>query len=212
MTEIQQTFLDIKEIIACLYELSIALRNPVPRDRILKLASIDVSHFEEYDMRHVEEIFPQAGSFLIRRLGKANTKRRQVFKYLESHHRKLAHNIDDPLSMKAPTVIVDDRPTKERSKHVEGSGTRSNIETSISEFATTLNTQTTIATFTEDNGDMIDEHDQLQSETSSAASEVHGEGGTLQVPKLPEKALDGQPFECPYCYEIIKVFSAISWR
>ena len=198
---------------ACLYELSIALRNPVPRDKILRLASIDVSHFEEYDMRHVQETFPQASSFLIQRLGKANTKRRQVFKYLERHHRKLAHNIDAPLSVKAPTfIIVDDRPIKERSKPVEVSGPGSNIGTGISTFATTLNTQTTITTFTEDNGDMVDENDQIQSEISSASSEVHGEGGTLRVPKLPKSGLDGQPFECPYCYEIIKVFSVTSWE
>lgn len=163
-------------------------------------------------MRHVEATFPEASSFLLQRLGKANTKRRQLFKYLERHHRKLAHNIDSALNVKAPTVIVDDRETKDGSKHVGGSGPRSNIGTGSSTFATTLNTQTTIATFIEKNGDTIDENDEIQSETSSVASELHDEGGTLQVPIPPESALDGQPFECPYCYEIIKVFSAISWR
>lgn len=209
-TEIQQILIDIKEIIAYLYELSITLRNPAPRDRILKLASIDVSHFEEWDMRHVEGIFPRASSFLLQRLGKANTKRRQVFKYLERHHRKLAHGLEAPLDMEAAVAIVDDKHAKDGPKGVKGSGPRSNIRSDLSTIATTMDTQTTITTFIENNEDMT--IDEIQSETSSAASEDPGEESILQMPKPPKGALDGQPIECPYCYDIIKVFSTLSWR
>lgn len=196
-TEIQQIYIDIKEIISCLYELSIILRNPAPRDRILKLATVDVSHFEEWDTRHVEETFPRASSFLLQRLGKANTKRRQMFKYLEIHHLKLARDVDAP-------VIAEDRHTKEGQKRLEGS--RSGLSTN----ETTMNTQTTVSTFLENNKDMA--IDEIQSETSSAVSEYPGEMSALRVPSPPKGALDGQPFECPYCYDIIKVSSAISWR
>lgn len=211
--EIQQIFIDIKESIAYLYELSIAIRNPAPRDRILKLASIDVSHFEEWDMRHVEGVFPQGSPFLLQRLGKANTKRRQVFEYLEKYHRKLAHNMDAILNLEAVDSTIDDEHTKDGPKGVEGSGLRSNIESNIesrlSTTATTTNTQTTITTFVENKKDMA--IDEIQSETS-AASEDPGEESKLQMPEPPKGALDGQPFECPCCYDIIKVSSRISWR
>ncbi|MCJ1261096.1 hypothetical protein MMC22_000960 [Lobaria immixta] len=57
-TEIQQIYIGIKENISCLYELSIVLRNPAPRDIILKLATIDVSHTSRSGTRNMwKELF-----------------------------------------------------------------------------------------------------------------------------------------------------------
>ena len=89
-TELEQTMRDIHDIISSLYELSIMLRDPAPRDRLLKLAAIDVSYFEQWDKMHVVHKFPKAHSILVERLARANIKRRQYFKYLEKHHYKLA--------------------------------------------------------------------------------------------------------------------------
>ena len=56
--------------------------------------SADTSYFEEYDIRHIQEKFRDAPKYLIERLGKANSRRRQLFKYRERHAAKLAHAID----------------------------------------------------------------------------------------------------------------------
>lgn len=63
--------------------------------RYLKSRSIDVSHFEPYDIGHVRCKFPNAPDFLIERLGKAISRRRQYIKYMERHAIKLAHSVDD---------------------------------------------------------------------------------------------------------------------
>ena len=84
---------DIAHIITCLNKLSITIQNPVPKDRLYKIACIDVSRYEHSDIEHVEQNFcpkdPQNNfrveKYLSDRLGKANTKRRQLLKYYESN-------------------------------------------------------------------------------------------------------------------------------
>jgi hypothetical protein len=49
---------------------------------------IDVSYFEKSDISHVRDKFQlkKEGDYLLYRLEKANTKRRQLLKYNEKHH------------------------------------------------------------------------------------------------------------------------------
>lgn len=56
---------DTADIISCLYYLSIAMRQPAPQDRLKKYATIELSHFREFDEKHVREKFPSAEPFLI---------------------------------------------------------------------------------------------------------------------------------------------------
>lgn len=96
----------------------------------------------------MEGTFLRASSFLLQRLGKGNTKRREMFKYLEMHHLKLVRNFDTPLNLEPPTVIVDDELTNVGPKPIE------ELRSGLSKNATTLNTQTTSSTFIENNKDM----------------------------------------------------------
>jgi len=85
---------DISHIITCLYKLYIAIRNPVPPDRLHKLAAIDVSHFESKDIKHLSKIFPLAPSYVLERLRRGNTKRRQLLRYYQLYYNKLTHFVD----------------------------------------------------------------------------------------------------------------------
>jgi hypothetical protein len=59
-TELQQSFLDIVDIVNCLYRLSITIRNAAPHDRLVKAASVDTAYFETWDINHVKNKFPAA--------------------------------------------------------------------------------------------------------------------------------------------------------
>ena len=43
LSEFEHSVLDITHIITCLYKFSIAIQNPAPRERLHKIALIDVS-------------------------------------------------------------------------------------------------------------------------------------------------------------------------
>jgi hypothetical protein len=188
-------------------------------------ASIEVSHFELFDIQHVSHKFPTTPQYLVDRCGKANTKRRQLLRYHETHHDKIAGRYE-------PDVVQTDlRPTKGE----EASDTRQ-VVTAVSEnpcdenceplrksprtIVTTTNTQTVVTTFVPRNFETADAHseaDQSQNSiaTSFASSTAAGDGvkSHLNIPPPPdqENALDGNPFQCPLCFTIIKVKSQTSW-
>lgn len=77
--------------ITCLYRFSVAIRNPASRDLFRKCSEIDISHFESFDLGHVTDKFLVSNTYkyLIERLAKANSRRRQLLKYYEMHHDKI---------------------------------------------------------------------------------------------------------------------------
>jgi hypothetical protein len=206
-TELQQQLVDITEIVSCLYRLNIALRNPAPRDRFAKSSSIDTSHFEFWDIQHVSVMFPDANPQLLKRLGEANSKRRQLLKYLQGHHFKLSLNID----ILQPAGIAEGAEylvTDEKRSIAKILKPGANAAPSI--VATTVDTQTTVTTFKEAEAEHLLTDD--KSEVSSATAGSSSIDGRLHVPSPPKGALDGYPFQCPYCYEMITIKGTISWR
>ena len=211
-TELEQTMGDIHDIISSLYEISIMLRDPAPRDRLLKLAAIDVSYFEQWDKMHIEHKFPKAHSILVERLARANSKRRQYFKYLEKHHNKLALGSHADVVREEPRKVTKEPSTSGRNQSdnpVVEIGPRS-IAASTPTTIATKNTQTTVATFRLDEQNIY--VDDTLSETSSAASKGVSEEAQLQIPVPPQAAIDGDPFECPYCFEMMKISGLLAWR
>jgi hypothetical protein len=92
-TEIGQILLDVSEINTDLLRLSKAMRNPAPHERFINAISTDTSYFNEHDQRHVADKFPKAAPFLLARLAKALSRRRQFFKYREHHQNKLRQGL-----------------------------------------------------------------------------------------------------------------------
>ena len=227
LSDFEHSVLDIMHIITCLYKLSITIQNPAPKERLHKIASINVSYFEDWDIKHINEKFCPAtegdfrvAEYLSERLGKANTRRRQLLRYYEAHHKKIAKHIDDPSPSKivrtptntpkpvAPTVT--DGGSTRASERVPGG-----LERRASLYTTTTDSQTTVPTIkvelNQAVGNILLNEDQL-SQTSYATSTNHRM--RIRVPPPPNEiaAFDDMPFECPYCFTITKIKGRQDWK
>lgn len=212
---------DINHIITCLYKFSIAIRNPAPSDKLQKCSKIDVSYFEYFDQQHVVAKFPDAAVFLIERLGRANTRRRQLLKYYERHHKKIAAHYElrpsnksaaDDLRRSPEVVAGAEGEQGEPSQYPRGN---ENLDISIKAPDTIADT-TTITDTTVSTVYVPGEKDNTylrsytsRSQTSYNPSEASGPE-ILRVPPLPNRDIH-EPFECPYCYSIITVTGEASW-
>ncbi|KAH7239363.1 hypothetical protein BKA59DRAFT_558702 [Fusarium tricinctum] len=94
-SELSQILLSIAESIDCLFRLSVTINNHFPHDHLKDASSTDCSHFESYDIKYVRKRFSTASDVITERLGKANSRRRQYFKYRELRRNKLASGQDD---------------------------------------------------------------------------------------------------------------------
>ena len=207
-TEIQQLFLAVVEAITSLFKLSIAIRNPAPKDRYAKAASI-APYDDKPDISHVWEKFPYARRipWLIDRLGKAIMRRRQFFRYREKHREKLGKELGQ-LERKNDTFKTTDR-VEITSGTVQGSSTY--IESYIS--GTTQSTQTMASTYvTKDQNTAEILAEKPESVTSYATSVNEDNQGTMAVPPPPKESANGAPFECPYCYTIQTVNNLNAWK
>lgn len=112
---------NLARIITSLLKCSTTIRNPHPHDRFsLSAAETDTTYFHELDIAHVQQKFPAASNTMCERLGKANSYRRQYFKYREARHVRLERGTslaDDGQSTVAssiPQALKDgDGPTEE---------------------------------------------------------------------------------------------------
>ncbi|KAF1829056.1 hypothetical protein BDW02DRAFT_561926 [Decorospora gaudefroyi] len=105
-TELSQLAASTKALITSLFRLSIAIRNPAPNSQSMSTITIDKSFFEQHDIQHVQEKFPKAPHFLVERLGRALSARRQYLTYREEHHQKMTKNIERIGHEKATTEFT----------------------------------------------------------------------------------------------------------
>ena len=222
LSELESLVSDITHIITCLYKFSIAIQNPAPKERLHKIELIKVSHFEDWDIRHIDEKFrpdPQndfkVAEYLTERLGKANTRRRQLLKYYQAHHKKIAQHIDGPEPLKG---VIERNELANAPKLVtpivEGGSTRSPDERAVT-IPTITKSQTTVSTIQVERTQAAKiewgEDDRL-SQTSYATST--NRAIRIRVPSPPNEiaAFEGEPFECPYCFHIIKIKTRKGWK
>ncbi|KAJ8064828.1 hypothetical protein OCU04_007136 [Sclerotinia nivalis] len=132
-SELQELFKAMKDANTNLLKLSMVIRSSPNRDDYLKAATrcrLDAS----YDISHVREKHGSAkriADWLIVRLGKAITRRRQYLKYREDHHGKLTRNWDDVAIFekedkavaltKATTFVENTTPAKNDGSELGGS-------------------------------------------------------------------------------------------
>ncbi|KAI0450709.1 hypothetical protein F5B21DRAFT_415916 [Xylaria acuta] len=185
-TEVLEIVEDMGDIIGCLLRLSISIRNPAPHDHFMSSKFTDTSHFEEYDVEHVKAKLPRVEPCLASRLGKAVSRRRQYFKYRETHHQKLNAGLDTG---------------SKRSEAGPQSTVASSIPTALKEGGSSH------PAFSR-----VEEEELSNSGASQTSYATSGpQSGRLKIPSLPKQASDG-PFECPYCYMIISVSTTIQWK
>jgi hypothetical protein len=211
-TEIQQLRTAISDVLAHLFKLSMLIRRPIPQDRLVRSAKINMAHFEQFDYGYVQDCFPTARPWLQKRLAKAITRRRQHLVYNRKHHEKLAKPRTQPKPSTAGfpasgtiatlTLVPQDvnRPPIERHTVVPVS-TRF-ASTKASEFVSPKN----------HDGDA----DQVDWEAGTQSSYAKTLSGTdvICFPPRP-KDEDGEEltqFECPYCFRIQEIHSNRAWR
>ncbi|UNI16895.1 hypothetical protein JDV02_003285 [Purpureocillium takamizusanense] len=189
-SDLDQISVDVVDVVNCLLRLSAAIRNPAPHDRFAASVFTDTSHYELFDIRHVQSKFNRIDMTLAERLGKAISRRRQYFKYREAHHMKLAHGLDLHRAADAATTTDSADPQTVASsipQHLKGGSHPTEGPLIFSE----------------------DRSESGQSQTSYASSAAGK--NEYRIPPLPKEALAG-PFECPFCYRIITATSTISWK
>jgi hypothetical protein len=159
---------EIGNVITCLYRLSITIQSPASCDRLER----------------------------IERLGKANTKRRQLLKYHNEHHEKIVGR----------RVAVGNELDTGSS---EGEGDFS------SKAPTDM--RTTVSTVYSANLNLVeatpvdlDSRSEAGFSVTSYASSA-ANSGSLRVP-APPPGFDKGPFQCPYCFIIVETESRASWK
>lgn len=200
-SELQQLLSNIDEVSTCLMRLSLAIRNPAPHDQFKSSTKIDVSHFETYDIEHVRGKFPSANEYLVQRLGKSISRRRQYLRYREEHRKKLVQGLEDEeVERQEKTedgvvrlqIGLDDFRTEDIQSTVASSIPRAaKLSTSVEEL------------------ENYEDFEESLSQTSYASSAY--DASKLRPPPLPEAGHDGEPFECPLCCRITSVRQVQTW-
>jgi len=215
-TDIEYVASNITHIITCLNKLSMIIQSPAPRDRLHKSQTIPVAHLLPYEILHVQDKFPQVPDFLVERLARANVARRQMLKYYQHHQGGI-------VAPAGPEFSSDHHPVIDQTLPAAGS-TRKSLEPLVicvdrkkeGTISTIPSSQTTISAY-------IAGLQELTSDPLSLA-EVESEGGISQtsfeslsggmggsyVPDAPS-LLNDAPFQCPYCFLIIRPKNRDSW-
>jgi hypothetical protein len=164
-------------------------------DRYIKAESIDVSYHERTDLDHVQNLFPKMTEFLTVRAVNATLSRRRFLRYSELHSQKLAEGLE-------PGGDEDQEP-------------RSPIANEFGFSETTASLAPRNISFPNGSGpSKLEEEEDLISVTSHATSGVSvGNSDRPHVPPPPADAeLDGDPFVCPYCHNLINPNSRNQWK
>jgi len=212
---------DIVTIISCLCTLSVAMRQPVPQDRFPKYAEIDMSHYELFDNQYVLEKFPKANPLLIKRLGNANTQRRQYFKYRLLHHERIAKGLEgmgSVISVDKSTPpgldVLDSDPVQGNDMSSRSATNQDTLTGTEGEVITAAKTSTTISNVPKSSV----ESDGGQTATSFGTIMEEAAGNSkvklLKVPDPPDadRVFAGNAFQCPYCCTMIIVKNSKAWQ
>lgn len=183
-TELEQIATDVADVVNCLLRLNADIKNPAPHQRFIETASTDTTFYEPFDTQHVHSKFADVQPWLAGRLGKAISRRRQYFRYRESHHAKLSAGLEH-----APYAPPPDSET-----------IASSIPHALKDKPATPAARAVL----EDNNS-----DAGVSQTSYATSAANS--ASLNIPPLPEEAHKG-PFQCPFCYMMIIANDRAAWK
>jgi hypothetical protein len=188
-TELSQLVSSIPEITTCLMRLSLSAKDPAPHDQFAQSTRITMDHFEAFDVSHVRTKFPNAEEFLVVRLGKAITRRRQYLRYRRRNQRRLDQDSDAALSGEnAETTQLVENPS---------------IFTTSNASASDDNESSPIGSY------MTEYYEDILFQTSHSSSSSHA--ARLLPPTAPPESLDREPFECPLCFRIVTTSNDVEW-
>jgi hypothetical protein len=194
---------EIGNVITCLYRLSITIQRPASRDRLERMERIDMSHFERFDIEHISNKYqlPEGYQYLIERLGKANTKRRQLLKYHNEHHEKI---VGRRVAVNA-TGATDCElgPGSEDDFYSEAPTAMHTTVSTVYEYSANLDLVEVVPL-------NLDSRSEAGFSVTSYASST-ADSGNLRVP-APPPGFDKGPFQCPYCFIIVETENRAAWK
>ncbi|KAK3698106.1 hypothetical protein LTR37_017064 [Vermiconidia calcicola] len=201
-------FASLSDAVSRLFRVSKLIGRSTTSDRHAKAETAGDAKFDEsYDTAHVKHKFvdAKAESWLLDRLGKANTKRRQYFRYCQNHREWIAGGIHSKLTM-APNVQlgsnVHHRGSSYRTQPTPTLGSKPSVMKSA---ASTLGPVDLSA---------VDVGFDDTATVTTAVTNTYGDQDSrpLPVPKLVDIAESGTDFECPYCHTIQKFNGQRGWK
>lgn len=189
-----------------LYRLSFKIRNPAMRlgfSRSLNYQEVDpetgvnlIDRLRENDQRHLEQLFASYRStspevfekdFLVRRLAKANTRRRQQFGYWKKRRAQFETlSKTEIIKEMAPDLIpLESKKSPNPNVVVPIAPSRPSTATHLDVSKVKL----------DDNASMI-------SSSTVGNMKDEGNGDCFFIPPPPKHLWDGEEFECPYCFTL----------
>ena len=209
-SELHELYLSVNGAITSLLKLSILIRNPVPRDRYSKSSQLD-SYDDSYDILHARAKFPHTcdqAPWLADRLGKANTRRRQYFRYCQLHRERLSKESEDTVPREdtlGPVPVLEHHAQDELKSRIESHRPSTKLSSKPA--------QTEATEFIgKDEVEVEKDVEDTQSIISFATSVVEETEEDLRLPLAPEASSNRLPFECPYCYTIQVCKRPSHWR
>ncbi|KAJ5159823.1 uncharacterized protein N7482_006827 [Penicillium canariense] len=190
---------DVCHTVTSLYKLSVSLQNPARRDRTVQASRIDLHHFEFYDIQHTSDLFNLApDTELAQRLGKANTKRRQLLAYYKDHSERISKYVDVALN-KAVSAPADPGKSETQSAYQQRPPT----------ISTKWTQDTTASTIHQDIEIASDSGRTRFSATTSTAGDQ--ERDSIPPPPGGSSSTKRDHFICPYCRQTIQLEKYEDW-
>ncbi|KAL8993305.1 MAG: hypothetical protein Q9169_006441 [Polycauliona sp. 2 TL-2023] len=196
-TKIQRLITIIFGYIASLYRLSRSLRRTTVHEKYIRSVSkgSDESPFAPLDQAHIGNKFPLACHVLVRRLGLANTRRRQQLKYRDEH---------PPLPGQDTWSLANAGPSRFNSQGTGLSDLTTDGSESGNVSALSLGTPSKAShqSLTTVARSVLRDDASLSGERNTVYATSQSVGGStgLRIPDVPTVA-DGQTtFKCPYCH------------
>ena len=201
---------NIRDTIDRLYRLSFRIRNPptrlgflkAKRERLIAEDGTDLTELvQAIDLKHVGDLMAKhlkmppeeiRNHFLVQRLAKANTTRRQQFGLWRRHRLKVEQQI-------------------------EGTGGSKNIALHDGSGETSQQTSVTISQPTTatkiDPSIYSDETQSVFTSSTFTPLSKEDQGREIVIPRLPRK-VRGKDFECPYCYILCpgRISNSSAWK
>ncbi|KAK0614453.1 hypothetical protein B0T14DRAFT_528535 [Immersiella caudata] len=232
--------LDImSECVSSLFRISVLIQQATPRDRFVKALQDRRDPFnEQFDINHVQERYPKLASqdkkWLVERLGRAITSRRQFIRYCREHRERLEQpdhkKILDQAQSSQPVLLTsmgnfpggdqqnpnnDTLPRSDQPRYGDMiDPTAPTLWTRPSTKASTLDPARVRAAMAEPQAiDDADDADDGKTYSSAASSIGLDEGQSrLELPTLADVSQGNREFECILCCGIKKFTRGRAWR
>ena len=198
LSEIEELLLDIRQRIDTLFRFIIFIRQYATVDDRSK--ALTSTHFSSiFDIQHIKDRFRDAGIIshtLAVRLGEANARRRQYFKYCRDHHARKESAVDSLEIQRVPKIETDRIPAGTGApQRTQRTAPSTHADTEFTKFNLPLHLPLALEP----------DPEPARSVRSVATSIAEDDASELHFPPLPDDAATSRPFLCNLCYKFVEL-------